>query len=112
MMGFGLSARCDQLYFTLSEQPFDVFAGRADANWAQRPAHDQAIRCPIAGTFDWTNPKTGRNWRRKPDDLAAFMTRYIDRPLRSIWSWQHMNPVEWALLETLAADPTLILEFT
>jgi len=29
------------------------------------------------------------------------MTRYIDRPMRSIWSWQHMSAAEWSLLEAL-----------
>lgn len=90
-----MNARHPQFYWELAEaegEPYEHFVATADLQWAER-APGETI-CPIGSCVD------AQGVRHCPvSELDAFLDRYAARPAVSIWSWQHLNATEWALLE-------------
>lgn len=100
--GAVVDARMDQSYWRLGEKPAAKFLDWADREWAKMPATPP--RCPIGCNVDYTGSKHG-----DPSEIRVFLERYQDRPALSLWSWQHLNAAEWAVIEAWSATrlPTL-----
>lgn len=93
--GAVMNARMPQFYWELAEaqgEPFVHFVATADLEWAQT-APGQVI-CPAGSCVDYTGAR-----HCPPGELAAFLDRYAGRPSCSVWSWQHLDAAEWAVLE-------------
>jgi hypothetical protein len=56
--------------------------------------------CPVGCTVDYRGMLHG-----PVSEFAAFLDRYSGRAAMSIWSWQHLNAAEWALLAERANAP-------
>lgn len=90
------NARMDQLYWRLAGVSSARFSERADNLWVHHP---QWNRCPIGCNVDYTGAKHGT-----VDDLEEFLDHYKDCQALSIWSYQHLNADEWAMLERRHSD--------
>lgn len=96
--GAVMDARMPQFYWELAEaegEPYAHFIAQADEQWASITASTPGVPvCPIGSLVD------AKGVRHAPlSELAAFLDRYAARPAVSLWSWQHLNAAEWALLE-------------
>lgn len=89
--GGQMNARMPQFYHMLASKPFEAYATKADAQWSQTPSE---LICPIGSPVDAFG-----KIHCPIADVSSFLDRYADRPARSLWSWQHLNADEWALLE-------------
>lgn len=92
--GAVMDARMPQFYWHLAAvegEPYAHFVATADAQWAETAPG--SLVCPIGSCVD------AQGVRHAPvSELAAFLDRYADRAACSLWSWQHLNAAEWALL--------------
>lgn len=99
--GAVMNARMPQAYWELAEvagEPFASFMPAVDAQWA-KVAPGETI-CPAFSTLNKDGSK-----HAPVAELAQALDRYADRAAVSIWSWQHLNAAEWALLDARATTP-------
>jgi hypothetical protein len=103
--GAVMNARMPQFYWELAKpEEATPFLADCDLEW-QQTAPGQSV-CPALCTVNEDGTK-----HAPVSELAAALDRYAARPLVSIWSWQHLNAAEWALLAQRArtkapiADP-------
>jgi hypothetical protein len=99
-LGSIMNARFPQLYWEVAEvdgMRFADFMAAADQQWGD--LNVGVPICPAGSTVD------AQGVRHCPvDELNAFLDRYATRQAVSLWSWQHMNNAEWALLAKRAQD--------
>lgn len=101
--GAVMDARMPQFYWQLAApEPAPHFLTAADRQWAQLEPFERVW--PAGSPVDFTGAH-----HAPVSEIAAFLDRYAARPAVSLWSWQHLSPAEWALLEQRArarrADP-------
>lgn len=93
--GAVMNARMPQFYWELAEvggESIGHFLATADLQWAETAPG--SIVCPAGSCVDAQGAK-----HCDVSELALFLARYSARPAVSIWSWQHLNAQERALLE-------------
>lgn len=90
-------ARMPQAYYAVAEldggRPPRKYLDEGDAAWAS----SKVPVCPIVSPVNANGSK-----HSAVSELAAALDRYVSRPAVSIWSWQHLLPVEWDLLRMRA----------
>jgi hypothetical protein len=94
--GAMVDARFPQFYWEGSGIPQPNFLQQADEQWA--PLDTVARTSPVGSPVDGTGTK-----RCPVSEVGAFLDRYAGRAARSLWSWQHLDAAEWALLQQRAA---------
>jgi hypothetical protein len=95
--GSVMDARMPQFYWEIAApEPQTTFLADADLEWAQTAPG--AVVCPALSPVNYDGTK-----HAPVAELAAALDRYASRPALSIWSWQHLTPAEWTLLEARAA---------
>lgn len=102
--GAVMDARMPQFYWELAEaegEAYPHFIEAADAQWAATAA--DAVICPTLSTVNKDGTK-----HAPISELALALDRYAARSGVSLWSWQHLSPAEWALLEERAMRPNAI----
>lgn len=96
--GAVMNARFPQFYWELAEvagEPASHFFPMCDMQW-QQTAPGQLI-CPAL------SPVNENGTKHAPvEELSAALDRYAARPSVSIYSWQHLLPTEWAMLDARA----------
>jgi hypothetical protein len=96
--GLVMGARSPQFYWELAEvagESEGYFLDDCDAEWAETDTIRPICPALCAVNQDGTV-------HAPVSELAAALDRYAGRPFVTLWSFQHLNSAEWALLEQRA----------
>lgn len=96
-----MGARMPQFYWFLANDRVQHFCDKCDDEWA---AIETTVPvCPIGSTLNADGSK-----HASLKDMGFFLDRYQSAHASSLWSYQHMDPLEWqALKERAIVRPTI-----